>query len=39
MNLLPLAAVAGAFALGGCASVPSSFDSENVVQSSTPRRR
>ena len=32
MNLLPLAAVAGAFALGGCASAQSPRDDANVAQ-------
>lgn len=35
MNLLPLAAVAGAFALGGCSSVPSLFDGVGVAQSAS----
>ena len=33
MNLLPLAAVAGAFALGGCSPVQSLFDGASVAQS------
>jgi hypothetical protein len=33
MNLLPLAAVAGAFALGGCSSVQSLFEGASVAQS------
>jgi hypothetical protein len=33
MNLLPIAAVAGAFALGGCSSVPSLFESASIAQS------
>ena len=32
MNLLPLAAAAGAFALGGCTSVPSLFDGGSAAQ-------
>jgi hypothetical protein len=32
MKLLPLAAVAGAFALGGCSSVQSLFEGVNVAQ-------
>ena len=33
MSLLPIAAVAGAFALGGCSSVPSLFESASIAQS------
>jgi hypothetical protein len=32
MNLLPIAAVAGAFALGGCSSIPSLFEGASVAQ-------
>jgi hypothetical protein len=33
MNLLPVAAVAGAFALGGCSPVQTPFDTASVTQS------
>src|SRR5580765_7277735 len=33
MNLLPMAAVAGAFALGGCSPVQTPFDTASVTQS------